>query len=61
MVWFIVLLVLFSFAAAVLFVAVCMQSSRFSQRDGLEEEYAPAVEVEQDPVAQPKREAEASI
>lgn len=61
MVWLIVLLVIISFFAAVLFVAVCMQSSRFSQKDGLEEKYATAEEAEHDAATQPKREAEASI
>jgi hypothetical protein len=61
MVWLILLLVFFSFTCAVLFVAVCMQSSRFSQKDGLEERFSRAEETDQDPVAQPKREAEASI
>jgi hypothetical protein len=58
MVLLIALFVIFSFAATILVVAVCMQSSRFGRGDGREEEYTPTNKAENGTIAQPKGAAE---
>lgn len=58
MVLLIALFVIFSFAATILVVAVCMQSSRFGREDSWEEEYTPAKKAEKRTIAQPKGAAE---